>query len=313
MKYVKKVLFLKEISQGFSYNGEEVKGLAKIERLGSNIRLELSLINLAPLKDGEYFIIIGSPRKNAIYSVDESGFLGDVCGVDLEEPICLSLISKGLSVKCVLFGCSGDFEFSHSEMLNCFLEKKQILDKEESIEKDAIDDALNYFDETLATENYYENSDVDIKNLKVKDVEDNFNENNVRKNKQEKFQTETQTCTCEDEENFGLDCNKLEPTFFECVKEDVNTILSTYPEFKELERAIYGSKWVKIDLENGEYYFGETSLYNEKYLCYAVRGEKNNCPKELKGKACFVPCSSFTDDKGFFVLFQNEENGKIIK
>lgn len=312
MKYTKKVLFLKEVSAGFSYNGEEVKGLAKLEKLGQ-VKLDLSLINLAPLKSGEFFIIIGSPTKNVIYQIDESGFLGEVCGIDIEEPISLSLISKALNVKVVLFGCSGDFEYSHKDMLNAFLEKKQILDKEESIENDVIDNALNYFDETLATENYYENSDVDLKNLKVCDAENNFDEDNVRQDKQEDLQTKTQASPCEDETDFINDCDKLDSNFFECIKEDVENILSSYPRFDELERAIYGSKWVKIELENGEYYFGETSLYNEKHLCYAVRGEKNNCPKEFIGKACYVPCSSFSDEKGFFVLFQSEQNGKIIK
>ena len=128
MKYEKKVLFLKEISQGFSYNGEEVKGLAKLERLGQ-LKLDLNLINLAPLKNGDYFVILGTPTKNVIYQIDECGFLGEISGFSLEEPLSLSVISKGLNVKCVLFGCSGDFEYSFSDMLNAFIEKKQILDR----------------------------------------------------------------------------------------------------------------------------------------------------------------------------------------
>ena len=127
---------------------------------------------------------------------------------------------------------------------------------------------------------------------------------------------EQSSCSCQEEikDCNSSDCPSLtdfasivteqEENCF-CINEDVENLLNSYPRFAELENAIYGSKWVTISLEGCEYYFGRTILDKDSYLCYAVKGEQNCCPTELKDLATFIP-SPYSKNMGYYVMFQKE-------
>ena len=49
-----------------------------------------------------------------------------------------------------------------------------------------------------------------------------------------------------------------------------------------------------------------------RYVCLAVEAE-GEPPAELEGKGVFVPVSPYSDDEGFFVVFQDAATGEFVK
>ena len=58
MNYMKRTCILRQIKQGFSGDGRALSGLVKIEQYGKNLSAEVSVINFAPLTEGEYYCLI---------------------------------------------------------------------------------------------------------------------------------------------------------------------------------------------------------------------------------------------------------------
>ncbi len=288
MKLLKRVCVLKEIENGYSYSGKQAKAMAKCQKTGAENSISLSFMDLAPLKHGSYIIVVGNSEKCVYFSSDETGIQKDFHDslIDFALPFSVSVIyDDGEKTGAVLFGQTSDCNETPLSMKNAYVTKKREKEKEFEKTEKIIDDIYNdnetsaeiYSDDVVATENYFENSDVDAENFTL--IED---------------------------EKESVDCAFLQ--------EDLDEIMKSYPPFEELEKSVYGSKWVKIELEKGEYYFGKAKIHDEKYLCYAVRGKKDCCPEELKSLACFIPSPSKTEtEDGFFVMFQCEENGKIKK
>lgn len=289
MKLLKRVCVLKQVENGYSYSGKQAKAMAKCQKIGTENSVSLSFMDLAPLKHGSYIIVVGNSEKCVYFPTDETGTQKDFhdCSVDFALPFSISVVvDDGEKVALVLFGQTPDCNENPLSMKSAYIAQKREKEKElEKTEKiiDEIyqenDDFSNevYSDDVVATENYFENSDVDLENFTL--IED---------------EKETVNCSF--------------------LQEDLDEIMKSYPPFEELEKSVYGSKWVKIELEKGEYYFGKAKIHDEKYLCYAVRGKKDCCPEELKSIACFIPSPSKTEtEDGFFVMFQCEENGKIVK
>lgn len=95
MNFIKKMCVLRQVKQGFSGDGKTLSGLIKIEQYGKNIAAEVSVINFAPLKSGEYYCLLADSKErtellplrgksifNVISELDFSnGFCGIICFV----------------------------------------------------------------------------------------------------------------------------------------------------------------------------------------------------------------------------------------
>lgn len=370
MKLLKKVCVLKQIANGYSYSGKDAKGMAKCEKKGNENYLEISLMDVAPLKKGKYVAFISNSQKGVYFDCDETGLEKEFSDLifDLEKPFSITLIiDDDLNSYPVLFGQTENNGQTPSSATDDYILLKRKNKEEREKEEELIDrtysesesDTLNlsveeilskshiftdkvspdgYADDVVATENYFEKADVDAKNLTLKEENCEINEKQNRFFKLKKtfennsypineppdensFPVKEPTQTpCqknaenENDEQLNRQDNDFKNNSCECafLQEDLDTVMNSYPEFYELEKSVYGSKWVKIELAKGEYYFGKASIHDKKYLCYAVRGQKNCCPEELKDLSCFIPCQT-SDEEGFFVMFQNEVDGKIIK
>lgn len=362
MKLLKKVCILKQIANGYSYSGKNAKGMAKCEKKGDENYLEISLMDVAPLKKGKYVAFISNSQKGIYFDCDETGLEKEFSDLifDLEKPFSVSLIiDDDLNAYPVLFGQTENNNQTPSSATDDYISLKIKNKKEREKEEELIDrtfgelksDALNvsdeevlsksniftdklspegYADDVVATENYFEKADVDAKNLTLKEEIDekqnnffklkkSFEKNSYPINEppdENSFPVEepTQTPCPKNDERFNRQDNEVKNASCECafLQEDLDTVMNSYPEFYELEKSVYGSKWVRIELAKGEYYFGKASIHDKNYLCYAVRGQKDCCPEELKDLSCFIPCQT-SDEEGFFVIFQNQVDGKIIK
>ena len=328
MSYIKKICLLKECKKGFSTTGNTLQGMIKCEQNANRVNIELSLTNLAPLKNDKYILFIGNSSKNIVYELSTGfcNFYSSVELLDISYPFAVIILLEN-SCEVVMFGKTLDYPSSLKDFLQIYKDKRlDLYLEDEQIEKE-IEKEFLYSDDVVATENYYENKDVDLKNLTLK-AEENENPKNENsypcdtaetksKKETDSFAKDEQpNCNCQEEidscndtdcpslTDFASIVNEQEENCF-CINEDVENLLNTYPRFTELENAIYGSKWVTISLEGCEYYFGRTIIEKDSYLCYAVKGEQNCCPTELKDLATFIP-SPYSKNKGYYVMFQKE-------
>ena len=334
MDYIKKICLIKECCAGFSCTGEKLNGMVKCEQTNASVKIELSVDNLAPLENDKYLLFIGNSNKNCVFYI-EGGFCNIITYVDLLD------ISSDFAVlillenqkKPIAFGKTLLYPYSVTEFLELYKQKDLTLFLEEQNIENLIEENFNYSDDVVATENYYEFGDVDLKNLSLKEEDENAkNEIATGQNLLQEKEQENKVDTRENESTFNpsekINCETSTPTqttqsdcpslteFADLLQEDdslnnfsicedVENILNSYPRFAELENAIYNSKWVSISLEGCEYYFGKASISADSYLCYAVKGEINSCPTELKDLATFIP-SPYSKTQGYYVMFQKE-------
>ena len=52
--YTKNIAVIKELKSGFSVDGGPLSGIVKAEKYGNNLKVEVSLINFAPVTEGKY-------------------------------------------------------------------------------------------------------------------------------------------------------------------------------------------------------------------------------------------------------------------
>lgn len=327
MDYIKKICLIKEYSAGFSIEGQKISGMAICELSFNRVTIEISISNLAPLKDDNYVVFIGNSAKNTVFTLNNGygKFVTTSDILSLEQDFAILVLLENPS-KIIAFGKTLSYPYSAEKFFECYKEKSLTLFLEEEATEREIEEALKYSDDVVATENYFEKEDVDFKNLSLKEKDEkseneffsgeNKLQKEAEKNTDDSAKNESYCEPCKEGDlnsSPDSDCPSLEE-FAQAITEqgetlsvceDVENLLNYYPRFAELENAIYNSKWVTVPLDGCEYYFGRANISSDVYLCYAVRGERDCCPKELENLATFIP-SPYSKTSGFYVMFQKE-------
>lgn len=107
-------------------------------------------------------------------------------------------------------------------------------------------------------------------------------------------------------------------TFFDGIKEQIETLFGKYPEEEFLSQIIPDSKWVKIDNDDKGEYYVVGLLYEDnkiKYICYGVPSIYSDTPpKELAGFSQWLPIDSGKEQGfGYFITYQDAETGENVK
>ena len=107
---------------------------------------------------------------------------------------------------------------------------------------------------------------------------------------------------------------KEKEKYYFSVKDKVDELFVISPSEPLLSTLIPDSEWIKVRYD-GEDYYVVGKLYDENkkvtYLGYGVPGiESVRPPKVADGIATFLP-EKEGSDKGYWLFFQNAENGKI--
>ncbi|MBR4943724.1 MAG: hypothetical protein IKZ28_06790 [Clostridia bacterium] len=171
----------------------------------------------------------------------------------------------------------------------------------------------SYDDETVATENYYEEKD---------DERQQFEET-VQNARIESANQDQGTETGANPPSNG-DASSVRRTFktdpdgyYLSVKEEIDSLFQTYPRDDTLKGAFSHSEWVRLKgtEENPEYLVGIVKKDGKAlYVCYALAAEDRHSPPEEIKKVCsFVPVSPYEQERGFFVIFQSAASGECIR
>ena len=330
MNYYKKILVLKQTEMGFSSNLKEVSGIVRLEEENGVISMQLSLINVKGISQGEYrlFIVDG---KGKLYSFTLENRPQTFCTVIDGLADFLNGFSSGLVYVSeeipllVAFGKTDGFFCDITELRKlvaekCLLEKKE-KDKEKELEKTTekkvevstpdftvpADTPVIYNDEAVATENYYELEKDDEPLCPKTDLQHHTSKEETEEKPKFDF-------TFQDEKDADF---SQEMPYYSTAKKELDELFSKFPPDDSLLRYFPDSKWVKINYSPEKYYLVGLVKENDtpKYICYGVPDKySDKAPDALDGFCSFIPISLFDlKGDGYWMIFQDAITGNCIK
>ncbi len=347
MNYYKKILVLKEVSEGYSVSGKPVSGIARIEAESGILTLHLSFINVAVTDGGSYHLFLKMGAEK-LYSFDLGKrpvsfrtVITDDINFDSGFAVSLFFIRNDLPVM-VAHSCTDDFSFSPSDI------KKAVIDRCISKVKHGTtppkptpvkpplsplptpdpntlppDEFKGYDDEVVATENYYDLDGDFAKKLKFIESFDNdnlFSENGLSScDGKEETEKNGSVFNGAPHETNASACQDYSPDnpYYLTVKKELDGIFIKFPEEPCLIRNVPDSKWAKIYYSETKYYVVGLVVENnsEKYICYGVPAKYSPTPPDtLKGFCSFVPKSIFDlTGEGYWMMFQDAVTGECVK
>lgn len=326
MNYVKKMCILRQARHGFSGDGKALSGLIKIEQYGKNLSVEVSVINFAPLVSGEYYCLLSDNKgKTEMLPLRGKSIFNILSELDISHGFCGIICYVKNDVVPIAYGINGNGSYDWKTILNATLPpvfpKSDTLETSESAKKaenteTAISDTetAHYDDETVATENYFEEKKTYEREL--------FSETSHYAYTQSEAENEGEKARTNPSEN--VDADDLRHAFkadgdgyYRAVKGEIDELFEKYPHDTTLKNAFSCSEWVRVKGEQNapEYLVGV--IYDDgkaKYICYALLAQdKTVPPEEIKDACTFVPTTPLDESKGFFVIFQSATTGECIK
>lgn len=334
--YCKKMCVLKQLSSGFASDGKKVSGLLTAEKYGSRLTACFSLINFAPLTEGRYVAALSDTRGTLEFFelTAAGGTVKRESALNLEDGFCCLVCHISLRAAPAAFGKYGEEVYDVKKLCAALEQKERGADAAEEepaagAAKEA--DPPPYDDEIVATENYYEFPDADIKNLTVTENENEQCEYAApdaaaRTDREKEERAEETACGADAGENedavrlFKIENQggeEPETHYYDSVKDELSELFEKYPAEENLQRAVENSKWVKIEFAPQKYY--TVGLMYEKgkprYICYGVPAEsKNEPPNALKGFCSYLPLSLFDlRGKGYWMMYQDADTGRCVE
>ena len=296
--YTKNIAVIRGLKNGFSVDGGPLSGLVKAEKYGDNLKIEVSLINFAPLTQGKYVCGVSDGKRICI--MDGLSFDG-ASELDTSEGFASLICFVNDEVAPVASAVCGAF---HSATIGI----REAIEKLENTKRsDAVIkyDDIKYDDEALSEVNYYEYGKTDEDGESVReDKEKKEKGNGVRKNE------EAESAFKED----GVGGLFSGGNFYSRMKEEIEKVLSTYPKEVTLEEMVENSRWVKIDYGEGKYYvFGVIFGGGEaQYICYGVPTQSSGEPPQSMQNSSFIPAYP-EGNAGYWVMYQDAKTGETIK
>ncbi len=311
MIFYKRVLILSQTNANFDAG----KGIVKLEKLGDELSLELSLINYKVLKKGSYkCVIVDNSSNYELFDVDN--FILKTkrkSNLDFSKGVLCFILYIDEEVEMISSIKQGNINFGEREALDKLkLSYPQIYPPKKVCE-------FEYADEKIATENYFELEKE--KKFEKQPDKDNEDENISGEDYPEKTEKNFKTQTLQDEKIENLFLFEKEssielPEYYKTIRGELKKIFSSSDCERALERQIENSKWAKVYFSNEKYYVVGI-IYDEKspkYICYGIPvNSKEEKIKEIDTYSTFIPLSPLkSEGQGYYILFQNAENGSCI-
>jgi len=327
--YSKNIAVIKGLKDGFSADGGALTGLVKAERYGTNLKIEVTLINFAPLTEGRYVTAVSDGNNTLIV---ENGHYEGVSSLDTGAGFAALVCYINGSVSPVASAVSGNF---HGAALTI----KAEVERAENIKNNlnggtAASSSVNgtgeavssspevYQDEAIAEVNYYEFAETDesggavCQNPQEEENGRQAGQNEAAFSSVKKGKGGVDPDISQGYASFSKNPPLAGGDFYNRVKKEIEGIFGAYPAEENLEKIVQDSRWVKISYGDNKYYvFGVISSGGKpQYICYGVPSENNGEPPEsMRGLASFIP-SSFEDaSSGYWVMYQDAATGASLK
>lgn len=341
--YSKNIAVIRGVKGGFSPDGGKLTGIIKAENYGDCLKIDVTLINFAPLSGGRYVIALSDGVKEIIF--DEKGFDGvskvrtaegfgaAVCFAVNGEvnviatAVCgdhLPCVERAINAVLAAEGCGGENDGDVVAEEN-YHEGKDGKGDEGSgavCEGEAQEEVLHGGqDENAGGVRKEQKTEVEANSFD--DSMGSIEENGSTQEPQGGYEKPQEDYSGQKEGYSGrqADYNKqqAEPIqfaydtgFYEKVKDEAERIFADYPKCEELESVVEHSRWAKVTYGKGKHYvFG--IIYAEDrpaYICYGVPSSNpDKPPQSLKGAAGYIPVQG----GGYWVMYQDARTGDSIK
>lgn len=314
MAYEKRLCVLKQVKRGFSADGKTLSGAVHAERLGSEVTLTVRLLDFAPVREGRYALAVWVGGRTYCHDLTQNGAFRISDAPSLEGGFSALVCFVRGEAEPVAYGRCGSAPSDPSVLLKIFSEEEEKKKKKsppalETPVAPARDEQpfrgglqKSYDDEAIAASDYFgRDGDAGDKNENAAPCGE----------EQEKKETGRGGARAHEEdgvvEPFRRNGGGL--TYYNEIRERLEKAFSVYPKDERLLSVFPRSEWVQAEgsLLGIVYVEGRP-----RYLCVAV--EKNgDPPEEMKDICVFVPSSNFTEDEGFYVVFQDADTGETVK
>ena len=312
MGYTKNIAIIRGLKSGFSSDGGELSGLVKAEKYGSYLRVEVSLINFAPLTDGRYVAGISDGKNTCI--LEGLNFEG-VSEVDTGGGFAALVCFVNGTVSPIACAVCGNFHSTITGIKESIerQERSNLLNPPVTKKSEPVVEEAPYEDEALAQENYYEYEQAYKSGGALR------TDPQKEEDGQGVLKDEEASGTFEENGVGGL---AQGGKFYFQMKEEIKKVLSSFPKEEELENVVENSRWVRINYGDNKYYvfgiiYGGEKPLNEsmpQYICYGVPSvDSKNPPESLRGLASFIPASKENVQSGYWVMYQDADTGASIK
>lgn len=332
MAYEKRVAVLKQVGKGFSADGNALSGAVYLERFGTELKIKVQAAGLAAVKEGRYALVLKVEEKTFCLSLGR--------GEELTAPDAPS-IGNGFGVliafvrdeaQPVAYGSCGRNTAGVKELLNALSETEKKggipvipappvefpplapnVPRAPTVplpgdipEEEAPDDrapfregAVAYDDEAIAESDYF------FERVQA----GNRNENAAGEGKGKGRKASGGNDLKEDDNAvnpFLVTKGKL--TYYKKVRESLESAFRKFPPDTRLLKVFPRSEWVRTEsaLLGVIYHNGQP-----RYLCVAVE-KSGDAPEEMKEHCTFVPESPFSDEEGFYIVFQDADSGAYV-
>ena len=308
MGYTKNIAVIRGLKSGFSADGGELSGLIKAEKYGGFLRVEVSLINFAPLTEGRYVAALSDGKNTCV--LDGLTFEGN-SEVETSGGFAALICFVNGTVSPIASAVCGNF---HSQVLGIKeeiekQERSNLVNVPKSDAGGSKTEEAPYEDEALAQENYYE----------YEYSQTHKDGGALRANTQKE---EDGQGVLEDEAAVGAfkkgSVGSLSHggKFYSLMKDEIEKVLSSFPKEEALESVVENSRWVRINYGDKKYYVFGVIYGGEapQYICYGVPSNDSSRPPEsLQGLASFIPASLNSGEEGYWIMYQDASTGASIK
>ncbi len=311
MAYEKRICILKQIKKGFSADGSALSGVVYAERTGETLRITLRLPGLSALKEGRYMLVLQIGGQKFCLPVEEEIL---PAAPSVKNGFAALLVFFRSEAEPVAFGACGSERADPAQLLKFPTEaarKKPIPTPlpptqipaspapniptapgvplpDPPKDRPFRDEAVSYDDEAIADADYFSPSHAD--------------EGGEAAPLPQAEKAAGGGTPAEDEASFP----RGTLTYYGEVREELMAVLKKYPPDTRLKWAFPQSEWVR----NGGSLIG--IVYEEgipRYLCVATSGTPEPA---LREHSVFVPASPYSDEEGFYVVFQDADTGAYV-
>lgn len=340
MAYEKRVCVLKQIKKGFSADGSLLSGAVYAERLGDTLTITPRIAGLAPVKEGAYALSVwvagqtfclslkgGEPLKVNGAPTLKDGFSALVAYVRGEaEPVAYGFCGTAPSTCRTLLAAfreengksaKGDkkkgaplpvppAELPPSTDPNIpftpgipvpngapDFNGEETKDSEPPFRKRA---GAKYDDEAIAASDYFSGAAHENEDAAA------FGEET------EEQASYGRTASKDDGAVHPIGYPRGSLTYYNEVKERIEKAFKKFPRDTRLLSAFPQSEWVN---SSGAMLGIIYEAGKPRYLCVAAE-KTGEPPENMKEYAVFVPATPFSDENGFYVVFQDADTGEYV-
>ena len=329
MAYEKRVCVLHQIKKGFAADGGDLSGAVYAERLGSDLTVTPRLLGLSPLKEGRYALSFSAAGKQLLLPLEGSAPIPVSGAPSIKDGFAVLLCYLRTDAEPIAYGRCGIATATVQELLD----GARLVQKGDTPRKKPVPVPLSPFETPAPAPNVptAPGVPVGVPDEPAEPEEERAQSPSFRGQSYDDdaiaasdyfraHEDEEAPASCgEAEEQVARSCNPsaheapLFPegslTYYRTVQEKLDEAFKRFPKDDGLKKVFPQSEWVRsgngallgIVYQNGV----------PKYLCVAVE-KKGDAPEEMQGQAVFVPRDSFSEEEGYYVVFQSADTGELV-